>query len=48
MHKDYQGLRVANTDPRFDEWFDEERGTGLEEEYSVFDEVDEEDRPDYE
>lgn len=44
MHKDYQGLRVANTDPRFDEWFDEERSTGVDE-YDVFEDVDPEDRP---
>lgn len=46
MHKDYHGLRVANTDP-FDEWWGDERGTEIEE-YDVYDDLDEGEKPEYE
>lgn len=46
MHKDYHGLSVANTDPRFDEWFSEERSSEVDD-YNVFDEVDDADKPEY-
>lgn len=43
----YHGLQVPGTADPFDEWFEEGDGTQIDD-YDVFDEVDEEDRPDYE
>lgn len=40
---------TKGTNPKeFDLWWDDEHGTQLDDEYNVYDEVDEEDRPDYE
>jgi len=43
----YQGLNTPGTEDRFDEWWEESDGTAIDQ-YDVFDEVDDEDRPDYE
>jgi len=44
----YQGLKVQGSQDPFDELWESEHGTELEDDYNVFDEVDDEDRPDYE
>lgn len=42
----YDGLQVHGTKDPWDDWWSEERGTEIDD-YDVYDEVDEEDRPEY-